>query len=114
MLGRPPHGGWAERVAVPAASLAVVPAAIRAETAATLPLAGLTALRLMPEAGPATRRRRRPGRMSHWVGPAERLSATVLAAPPRPPSATRRRRRRRTAGPRPRAPRPGSATASSP
>src|SRR3954451_18216917 len=83
MLGRPPHGGWAERVAVPAASLAVVPAAIRAETAATLPLAGLTALRLMREAGPATRRRRRRGRMSHGVGPAERPSATVLAAPPR-------------------------------
>jgi NADPH:quinone reductase-like Zn-dependent oxidoreductase len=57
VVGHPPHGGWAERVAVPAASLAVVPAAISAETAATLPLAGLTALRLMRAAGPVTGRR---------------------------------------------------------
>ncbi len=49
--------GWAERVAVPTSSLAVLPAGMTGPTAAALPLAGLTALRLLRAAGPLTGRR---------------------------------------------------------
>src|ERR1700730_7653940 len=45
--GPPEAGGWAERVAIPTSRLAVLPDAIPAVTAAALPLAGLTALRLL-------------------------------------------------------------------
>ncbi|MGI5321031.1 zinc-binding dehydrogenase [Actinomadura nitritigenes] len=40
-------GSWAERVAVPAARLAVVPDGLTVERAAALPTAGLTALRVL-------------------------------------------------------------------
>jgi NADPH:quinone reductase-like Zn-dependent oxidoreductase/ketosteroid isomerase-like protein len=46
-----PSGGWAERVCAEARSLAVLPDEIDAATAAALPLAGLTAMRLLGEAG---------------------------------------------------------------
>src|SRR5919198_5053342 len=39
------RGGWAELVAVPTSQLAVLPAAVSNAEAATLPTAGLTALR---------------------------------------------------------------------
>lgn len=47
VVGHPPQGGWAEYVAVPTESLAELPEDVPAVTAAALPLAGLTALRLL-------------------------------------------------------------------
>jgi NADPH2:quinone reductase len=52
VVGHPPRSGWAERVAVPTAKLAALPAELTAETAAALPLAGLTALRMLRVTGP--------------------------------------------------------------
>ncbi|MDI5963307.1 zinc-binding dehydrogenase [Streptomyces sp. SL13] len=57
VVGHPPANGWAQRVAVPTASLAVLPADVSFEQAAALPLAGLTALRLLRAAGPLAGRR---------------------------------------------------------
>jgi len=51
VVGHPPLAGWAERVAVPTTVLAVVPDNVDLETVAALPLAGLTALRLLRQAG---------------------------------------------------------------
>src|SRR6266545_3924437 len=47
VVGHPESGGWAERVAVPTTALTELPANLLAEIAAPLPLAGLTALRLL-------------------------------------------------------------------
>ncbi|MFX0580682.1 zinc-binding dehydrogenase [Nocardia nepalensis] len=47
VVGHAEGGGWAERVAVPTSALAELPDAVPATTAAALPLAGLTALRLL-------------------------------------------------------------------
>ncbi|WP_328321957.1 zinc-binding dehydrogenase [Kribbella sp. NBC_00382] len=52
-----PHSGWAERVVVPAHQTAVLPDAISFEQAAALPLAGLTAVRLLRTAGSILGRR---------------------------------------------------------
>jgi NADPH:quinone reductase-like Zn-dependent oxidoreductase len=52
VVGHPPANGWAERVAVPTTALATLPDGIDTTTAAALPLAGLTALRLIRAAGP--------------------------------------------------------------
>ncbi|MBO2460062.1 zinc-binding dehydrogenase [Actinomadura violacea] len=57
VVGHPPAAGWAEYVAVPTASLAELPGPVPVETAAALPLAGLTALRLLRSAGPLAGRR---------------------------------------------------------
>ncbi|MFF1867332.1 zinc-binding dehydrogenase [Kitasatospora herbaricolor] len=57
VVGHPAGGGWAEFVAVPAGSLAVLPRSVPAARAAALPLAGLTALRLLRTAGAVTGRR---------------------------------------------------------
>jgi NADPH2:quinone reductase len=57
VVAHPPSGGWAERVAVRADDLAVLPDEINHEVAAALPLAGLTALRLIRQAGPLQGRR---------------------------------------------------------
>lgn len=57
VVGHPEQGGWAERVAVPTGSLAVVPDGIDPTVAAALPLAGLTALRLTRATGPLAGRR---------------------------------------------------------
>lgn len=43
----PEQGGWAERVAVPTSHLAVLDAIVSAPEAATLPIAGVTALRAL-------------------------------------------------------------------
>lgn len=51
------HSGWAERVVAPAAQVAVLPEAVSTEQAAALPLAGLTALRLLRTAGSVIGRR---------------------------------------------------------
>jgi NADPH:quinone reductase-like Zn-dependent oxidoreductase len=57
VVGHPEHGGWAEYAAVPADSLAVLPGSVPAVEAAALPLAGLTALRLLRAAGNVTGQR---------------------------------------------------------
>jgi NADPH:quinone reductase-like Zn-dependent oxidoreductase len=44
-------GGWAERVRVPSGRMAVLPDEVSTDAAAALPLAGLTALRLLRAAG---------------------------------------------------------------
>ncbi|MER0478007.1 zinc-binding dehydrogenase [Streptomyces sp. Edi2] len=57
VVGHPPHGGWAEYAAVPTHSLAVLPDSIDSVRAAALPLAGITALRLLRTAGSLAGRR---------------------------------------------------------
>ncbi len=57
VVGHPPAYGWAQRVAVPTSSLAVLPDGVDFPTAAALPLAGLTALRLLRAAGSLAGRR---------------------------------------------------------
>ncbi|MEU6663109.1 zinc-binding dehydrogenase [Streptomyces sp. NPDC046821] len=47
VVGHPAQGGWAEYAAVPTHSLAVLPDSIDSVRAAALPLAGITALRLL-------------------------------------------------------------------
>ncbi|WP_338742656.1 zinc-binding dehydrogenase [Actinomadura luteofluorescens] len=51
VVGHPPSAGWAEYVAVPTSSLAEIPASVSVRSAAALPLAGLTALRLLRASG---------------------------------------------------------------
>ncbi|MEU0935600.1 zinc-binding dehydrogenase [Embleya sp. NPDC005971] len=57
VVGHPMAGGWAEYVAVPTSALAPIPESVSAVRAAALPLAGLTALRLLRTAGPVAGRR---------------------------------------------------------
>ncbi|MFD9594747.1 zinc-binding dehydrogenase [Kitasatospora sp. NBC_01246] len=57
VVGHPPAGGWAEYVCVPVGSLAEIPDGLDAVRAAALPLAGLTALRLLRTAGALAGRR---------------------------------------------------------
>ncbi|KJS62622.1 zinc-binding dehydrogenase [Streptomyces rubellomurinus] len=57
VVGHPPQGGWAEYAAVPTHSLAVLPDGVDSVRAAALPLAGITALRLLRTAGSLTGRR---------------------------------------------------------
>ncbi len=52
VVGHPRQAGWAEIAAVPSDALAVLPDGVDAVTGAALPLAGLTALRLLRAAGP--------------------------------------------------------------
>lgn len=51
VVGHAHAGGWAERAAVPTDALAELPEQFAVETAAALPLAGLTAMRLLRRAG---------------------------------------------------------------
>ncbi|WP_336319809.1 zinc-binding dehydrogenase [Streptomyces lavendofoliae] len=57
VVGHPAQGGWAEYAAVPTHSLAVLPDSIDSARAAALPLAGITALRLLRTAGSVAGRR---------------------------------------------------------
>jgi NADPH:quinone reductase-like Zn-dependent oxidoreductase len=57
VVGHPPARGWAERVAVPVRQLAPLPDRIDTAVAAALPLAGLTALRLLRIVGAVAGRR---------------------------------------------------------
>jgi len=52
-----PHSGWAERVSAPATQVALLPDSVSSAQAAALPLAGLTALRLLRAAGSVIGRR---------------------------------------------------------
>jgi NADPH:quinone reductase len=51
------RGGWAERVRVPTGRMATLPDEVSSQAAAALPLAGLTALRLLRAAGGVAGRR---------------------------------------------------------
>jgi NADPH2:quinone reductase len=57
VVGLLPGGAWAERVAVPTHALAEVPASISLADAATLPVAGLTALHAVYQGGSLLGRR---------------------------------------------------------
>jgi NADPH:quinone reductase len=57
VVGHPPARGWAQRVSVPVGALSAVPDDVDSVTAAALPLAGLTALRLLRAAGSVAGRR---------------------------------------------------------
>ncbi|MBD0695365.1 zinc-binding dehydrogenase [Streptomyces sp. CBMA123] len=57
VVAHPPAAGWAEYVCVPATSLAELPDSLDAVRAAALPLAGLTALRLLRTVGAVAGRR---------------------------------------------------------
>ncbi|MFD7733622.1 zinc-binding dehydrogenase [Kitasatospora phosalacinea] len=57
VVAHPPGAGWAEYAAARTDALAVLPEQLDAATAAALPLAGLTALRLLRAAGAVTGRR---------------------------------------------------------
>ncbi|GAA3219333.1 zinc-binding dehydrogenase [Nonomuraea helvata] len=57
VVGHPMTGGWAEYVAVPTDALAELPDTVSAAQGAALPLAGLTALRLLRTAGALLGRR---------------------------------------------------------
>ncbi|MFE1878770.1 zinc-binding dehydrogenase [Streptomyces diastatochromogenes] len=57
VVGHPMQGGWAEYVAVPTDALTELPDSVSAVRGAALPLAGLTALRLLRAAGPVLGRR---------------------------------------------------------
>ncbi|MEU1308910.1 zinc-binding dehydrogenase [Streptomyces cinnamoneus] len=57
VVGHPALGGWAEYAAVPTHSLAVLPDGLDSVRAAALPLAGITALRLLRAAGSLAGRR---------------------------------------------------------
>lgn len=57
VVGLAEAGGWSERVAVPTHRLAVLPPGVPFEQAATLPVAGLTALRTLRLAGSLIGRR---------------------------------------------------------
>lgn len=56
-MAHPPALGWAQQVAVHTSNVAVLPERIPIESAAALPLAGLTALRLLRMVGPLTGRK---------------------------------------------------------
>lgn len=57
VVAHPPSAGWAERVAVSSTSATALPANAPFELAAALPLAGLTALRLLRALGSVSSRR---------------------------------------------------------
>lgn len=62
VVAHPEHSGWAERVGVPADRVTALPDSIPSRTAAALPLAGLTALRLIRTIGEI------PGRTMLFTG----------------------------------------------
>ncbi|MEE4546609.1 zinc-binding dehydrogenase [Streptomyces sp. V4-01] len=84
VVAHPPAYGWAERVAVPATGLAELPDAVDAVTAAALPLAGITALRLLRAAGPLAGRRvlvtGASGGVGHYVTELAAASGAELTA----------------------------------
>ncbi|UGY18977.1 zinc-binding dehydrogenase [Bradyrhizobium septentrionale] len=57
VVAHPSSAGWAERVAVKTAQIATLPDTVSEVVAAALPLAGLTALRLLRVTGPLASRR---------------------------------------------------------
>ncbi|MFJ8311840.1 MULTISPECIES: zinc-binding dehydrogenase [unclassified Streptomyces] len=89
VVAHPPAFGWAERVAVPSTSVAELPDSVDALTAAALPLAGITALRLLRAAGPVAGRRilltGASGGVGHYVtelAASSGAAVTAVAATP--------------------------------
>ncbi|WP_438292919.1 zinc-binding dehydrogenase [Streptomyces sp. HUAS TT7] len=89
VVAHPPAFGWAERVAVASASVARLPDSVDAVTAAALPLAGITALRLLRAAGPVAGRRilitGASGGVGHYVtelAASSGAAVTAVAATP--------------------------------
>ncbi|WP_329540622.1 zinc-binding dehydrogenase [Streptomyces sp. NBC_01358] len=84
VVAHPPAYGWAERVAVPTHSLAELPDSVDAVTAAALPLAGITALRLLRAAGPVAGRTvlltGASGGVGHYVTELAAASGALLTA----------------------------------
>ena len=89
VVGHPARAGWAELAAVSTSSLAVLPEAVSLTAAAALPLAGLTALRLLRASGPLAGSRvlvtGASGGVGHYVtelAAAAGAAVTVLTASP--------------------------------
>jgi NADPH:quinone reductase-like Zn-dependent oxidoreductase len=84
VVGHPPAHGWAQRVAVPTHSLAELPDNVDVVTAAALPLAGITALRLLRAAGPTAGRRMlitgASGGVGHYVTELAAASGAAVTA----------------------------------
>ncbi|MFF7338887.1 zinc-binding dehydrogenase [Streptomyces sp. NPDC008163] len=84
VVAHPPAHGWAERVAVPTTDLAELPDSVDAVTAAALPLAGLTALRLLRATGPVAGRRLlitgASGGVGHYVTELAAASGAAVTA----------------------------------
>jgi NADPH:quinone reductase-like Zn-dependent oxidoreductase len=84
VAGHPPAGGWAERVAVPSGKLAVLPDSMDFQTAAALPLAGLTALRMLRVTGSLAGQRvlltGASGGVGHFVTELAAAQGAVLTA----------------------------------
>ncbi|MET9359793.1 zinc-binding dehydrogenase [Streptomyces sp. NPDC006632] len=84
VVAHPPAYGWAERVAVPTSSVAELPDGVDAVTAAALPLAGITALRLLRAAGPVAGRRilitGASGGVGHYVTELAAASGAAVTA----------------------------------
>ncbi|MFE3197595.1 zinc-binding dehydrogenase [Embleya sp. NPDC059237] len=94
VVGHPMGGGWAEYVAVPTSALAPLPESIAATVAAALPLAGLTALRLLRTAGPVAGRRLlltgASGGVGHYVTELAAAAGAEVTAVTRSPERGRR------------------------
>ncbi|MEV4240152.1 MULTISPECIES: zinc-binding dehydrogenase [unclassified Nocardia] len=89
VVGHAEGGGWAERVAVPTSALAELPDTLAATSAAALPLAGLTALRLLRHveapAGKQALITGASGGVGHYLvelATAAGISVTAVAASP--------------------------------
>ncbi|WP_433713459.1 zinc-binding dehydrogenase [Nocardia sp. CA-084685] len=89
VVGHAEGGGWAELVAIPTAALAELPDTLTATTAAALPLAGLTALRLLRHvevpAGKKALITGASGGVGHYLvelATAADISVTAVAASP--------------------------------
>ncbi|WP_327633513.1 nuclear transport factor 2 family protein [Kribbella sp. NBC_00482] len=91
VLAHVPHSGWAERVAAPLTQVAVLPDEVSFQQAAALPLAGLTAVRLLRSAGSVIGRRilltGASGGVGHYVtelaAAAGACVTAVVSSPPR-------------------------------
>jgi NADPH:quinone reductase-like Zn-dependent oxidoreductase len=90
VVGHPPSAGWAVRAAVPTSALAVLPDGVDMVTAAALPLAGLTALRLLRAAAPLIGRRLlitgASGGVGHYVVELAAAGGTEITAVTATPS----------------------------
>ncbi len=89
VVAHPPSAGWAERVAVQTSQVAELPEGLDPIVAAALPLAGLTALRLLRAAGRLAGRRvlmtGASGGVGHYfteLATAEGAELTVVTATP--------------------------------
>jgi NADPH:quinone reductase len=84
VAGHPEEGGWAEYAAVPVAALAPLPDSVPVTQAAALPLAGLTALRLLRTAGHVIGRRilltGASGGVGHYVTELAASAGAVVTA----------------------------------